>query len=414
MSPARLRLTGALVASVLVSWFLAPAAPALTREPDVYVPNEVVVRLGSAADLGGVAAAYHLDPSPIDQFGSRTIYRLRILDGASPPIRASELLKDPQQRVIDAEPNYLLQAPEGRQEASWAVGGSASGYVAQWAPKAVQLEEAHAISRGAGITVAVLDTGVDATHPALQGRLAPGRDFVDFDGDPSEVGLAELHRGFGHGTHVAGLVALAAPAARIMPVRVIDSDGSGNIWVLAEALAYAVDPDGNPATKDGADVINLSLSTTRRTRLLEELVDEAGRERGRGNARGVVVVAAAGNSGGFAREYPAAEGERGLLAVAASTEADTLASFSTRGLWVHVAAPGEGIISSVPGGMYAGWSGTSMAAALASGQAALVRAAYPGLSARGVVEHVVRTAATMEGPVQRRIDVAKALQTKPR
>jgi subtilisin family serine protease len=77
---------------------------------------------------------------------------------------------------------------------------------------------------------------------------------------------------YGHGTHVAGLVALVAPEARIMPIRVLDVDGYSDVWVIAEALAYAIDPDGDPSTADGANVINLSLSTSYQTDLLAEIV----------------------------------------------------------------------------------------------------------------------------------------------
>ena len=134
------------------------------------------------------------------------------------------------------------------------------------------------INRGIGadgqpVKIAVLDTGVDFSHPALAGHLLPGFDFVDFDNDPSEVGN-QTTGPFGHGTHVAGLIALVAPDAKIIPVRVLDQKGIGNTWVLAEALAYAADPDGNPATHDGADVINLSLSTLRRTRLLRDVLEK--------------------------------------------------------------------------------------------------------------------------------------------
>ena len=146
-----------------------------------------------------------------------------------------------------------------------------SDYATQWAGDYLGLPAAHTIARGAGVRVAVLDTGIDPLHPAFAGRLLDGYDFVDMDNDPSEVGVAGTDPIFGHGTHVAGLVVLAAPDALILPVRVLDRDGAGNIWVLAEALAYAVNPDGDPSTDDGVDVINLSLSTQRRTRLIEEI-----------------------------------------------------------------------------------------------------------------------------------------------
>jgi len=122
------------------------------------------------------------------------------------------------------------------------------------------------------------------------------------------------------------------------------------------------------------------------------------------------VAAASGNSGGNDREYPAADLLPGVLAVAASTETNTLADFSTYGSWVQVAAPGDRILSSVPGGGYATWSGTSMAAPLAAGSAALLRAASPGLRPAEVVTRIITTAAPMAGLVRRRVDAAAALR----
>src|SRR6266540_3126048 len=125
---------------------------------------------------------------------------------------------------------------------------------------------------------------------------------------------------------------------------------------------------------------------------------------------GAIVAAASGNSGGNDREYPAADLLPGVLAVAASTETNTLADFSTYGSWVQVAAPGDRILSSVPGGGYATWSGTSMAAPLAAGSAALLRAASPGLRPAEVVTRIITTAAPMAGLVRRRVDAAAALR----
>jgi len=408
----------------LLAWLAHawPIAPIQAEADDDYVPNEVVIKLSSASVLAAVAADYHLDPAPLSQFGTRPIFRMQITDGAEPPDRAAALQLD--SRVLYAEPNYVSETPESRQRVSWPKGGEEGDYVEQWADEVLRLSEAHTINRGAGVVVAVLDTGVDRHHPALAGRLLAGYDFVDMDSDPSETGVYGQNLAYGHGTHVAGLVALVAPEAQILPIRVLDADGMGNIWVLAEALRYAVDPDNNPATDDGADVINLSLSTTRPTQLLTEIVhlvtcdnddSDDGDDHGDDDdcltpaRRGVVVVAAAGNNASSTPEYPAAEGVPSALAVAASSPADVLANFSNYGGWVHVAAPGEAITSAVPGGGYATWSGTSMAAPFVAGQAALVRAVYPYLPAAAVTEIILETADAISGEVPMRVDVASAV-----
>jgi len=395
------------------------------QSADEYVADEIVIKLFDSADLPAVAGQYNLSLPPLDQFGTRPIYRLRISDGVDPQVKAEQIKPSNgggDARVEFAEPNYLAQTPEGRRGRSrWVIGGDAGTYAAQWTPQKLRLSQAHTISRGAGVVVAVLDTGVDMSHPALAGRLVPGFDFVDFDAIPQEEGSAGVNAGYGHGTHVAGLVALVAPEAQIMPVRVLDRDGVGNIWVLAEGLRYAVDPDGDPNTNDGADVINLSLGTLRRTQLLEQIVAEAAcvndddddddnddDDRCR-TTGGAIVVAAAGNSGDSTPQYPAAEAVEGVVAVAASTRLDTLAGFSTRGSWVRLSAPGDQVISTVPGGAYATWSGTSMAAPHVAGVAALIRAHQPGLNAVDVAQRLITTAQPICAPAPARLDAAAAL-----
>lgn len=411
--PARLWLLVAMLA-------LAAAPIQLEAASSDYLPDELLVFVHDPAELGPVAAAFGLDPQPLDQFGSRPIYRLRIRSGAEPQQLAETIAADP--RVRMAEPNYTAEAPESRRRTSWA-GGDPQGYAEQWAPAVIGLQAAHELTRGAGQTVAVLDTGFELAHPALSGRLRPGYDFVDFDADPSETG-ERTDAGYGHGTHVAGLVALAAPEATILPIRVLDPSGAGNLWVLAEGLAYAVDPDGNPQTADGASVINLSLGTLRRTALLEQLLAEVTCATGADDddddddeqvwptlcrGRGALVVAAAGNDGGETPLYPAAEGVAGLLAVAASDRADNLAGFSNRGPWVQLAAPGEAITSSVPGGGYGAWSGTSMATPLTAGTAALLLASDPQLSAAEAADLLVASAIPLCDGSLGRLDAAAAL-----
>ena len=420
------------VAAAALAGLLTVGAPLSAKggkndDGDAAVPGEVLVQLSSTAALNPLLGRLQL--TLVSQFGARPIYRLKVIGPASVDDTLVAMARDP--AVLVAEPNFIHQSPEARVNAGWAI-GTATAYTAQWAPRALRLPEAHRLSTGAGMRVAVLDTGVDALHPALAGKLVPGFDFVDFDNDPSEVGSPATSTSFGHGTHVAGLVAMAAPAAKIMPLRVLDANGSGNAWVLAEAMLHAIDPDRNPATNDGAHVINMSLGSTRRTHLLDtigrlstcaiapvvllpndELADPGyNGDRDRCNAfGGAVVVVAAGNDGSDAvRQYPAAEGVYGLLSVGASTENRQLAVFSNFGSWVDVAAPGQGITSAIPGGGYATWSGTSMAAPLASGAAALLRAANPGMAPRDVARRLARVSATLcNGARIGQIDAAAAL-----
>ena len=413
-----------LVAALLST--IGTAIHAKAGAGDAEMPGEVLVKLRNTAALGPLLIKYQL--SLMNQFGARPIYRLKVVGPANVDDKIAALRTELD--VLIAEPNLVHRSPEARGNNAWAI-GTPTAYTAQWAPRALRLPEAQHLSTGAGIRVAVLDTGVDSQHPALAGKLLPGFDFVDFDNDPAEVGSHVVNISFGHGTHVAGLVAMVAPGARIMPLRVLDAEGQGNAWVLAEAMLYAIDPDGNPSTNDGAHVINLSLGSTGRTHILDTVaklatcaipavivepaddVSDPGYngDKDRCNSfGGAVIVAAAGNDATDAvLQYPAAEGAYGLIAVAASSANSRLASFSNFGSWVHITAPGDGITSSVPGGGYGTWSGTSMAAPLVAGTAALVRALNPGMKADDVARRVIRISAKLCGTQLRQVDAAAAL-----
>jgi hypothetical protein len=248
-----------------------------------------------------------------------------------------------------------------------------------------------------------------------------GRDFVEDDDDPSEV-LPTCPLGtpnidprrcgpYGHGTHVAGLIALAAPEARIMPLRVLDAQGVGNMWVLAEALRYALDPDGDPSTDDGADVINMSLATVHDSGFLKEILGDVCDTTVPSAHPKVVVVAAAGNGGTATPMYPAAENYDGELSIGASTSDDLLWDKSQRDGRVDLMSPGVGITSSTPGNGTGVWAGTSMAAPLAAGVAALVRASSPQLTADQVKDRIREAAPrpSPEQPVKRRLDAAASV-----
>lgn len=398
-----------------------------------YVQHEVVVKLNRASDLAAIASQYGLNSSPLSQMGDRPVFRLRIANNIPVEQVVSLLQADPLSRVSVAEPNYVISTPvAGR--TPWSLGGSwsigwpwwnsllgARAYGTQWMRQRLDLQAAQSISRGAGVTIAVLDTGIDTVHPLFSGKLLSGYDFVDNDNDPSEVGNA-TNGAFGHGTHVAGIVATVAPDAKIIPIRVLDQNGEGDVWRLARALVYASDPDGDPNTDDGADIINLSLGTTGRTDLIKRLI-AAETEDGTGvedpglphiGYPGIVVVVAAGNTGNGTKIYPAAEHDvPGLIAVGASGLNDTVSDFSTRGEWVELMAPGDRIVSSVPGGRYGIWRGTSMAAPIVSAIAALVRSRYPGLKPNGVFDHIRHTAVSCNGAISRRVDAKRAVTIAP-
>ena len=393
---------------------------------DADMPGEILVKLRRSEALGPLLAAYPV--TLLSRFGARPIYRLKVIGIARVKDVLAQLVLDPE--VMIAETNPTHRSPEARKNVPWAI-GTAWAYMAQWAPQALNLAEAQRRASGEGVRVAVLDTGVDASHPLLAGRLLPGCDFVDGDTNPAEGGSA-ANSAWGHGTHVAGLVAMVAPGARIMPLRVLDADGVGNAWVLAEAMLYALDPDGNPATDDGAHVINLSLGSLARTRLMDSIAllaacapavpDDAIADRSDPGYRddeqrcagsnGAVVVAAAGNDASNSeKQYPAAEGAYGLLSVGASTAAGRLAGFSNFGPWIDLAAPGEGITSAVPGG-WGTWSGTSMAAPLAAGSVALLRSMDLRMAPVDVVKRLKRTSAVLCGTALRQVDAGAAVNNR--
>lgn len=262
-----------------------------------------------------------------------------------------------------AEPNYWVRVPEVEQRSvafvdqrsvAFVDGLSPTDYFGQYAVTLIRAKEAQAITQGEGVTVAVIDTGIDGGHPAIAARrLVSGYDFVDKDGNPAEVagGMA-----YGHGTMVAGIISLVAPRARLMPIRAFDADGIGKISEVATAIRYAA--------RRGADVINMSFGVPGSSvpALLRAAVDYAAR-------RGVVLVASAGNNNTSSPEYPASDDD--ALTVAATDNGDVKAPFSNYGSHIDVSAPGVSIYSAFPGGRFGWGSGTSYAAAFVSGEAAL-------------------------------------------
>ncbi len=254
----------------------------------------------------------------------------------------------------------------------------------QWGLDALHTQEAWRTTKGKGITVAVLDTGVEADHPDLVGNVLPGKDMIGFGARPGDrawarhgTAMAGIIAGHGHGPGNADGVLGIAPEAKILPVRVIleDRDSArtkarttrGN--ALADGIRWAAD--------QGADVINLSLGDDSASAHPEPTEDEAVQY---ALSKGSVVVASAGNGGekGDNISYPAAY--PGVIAVTAVDRYGTRAPFSTRRWYATVSAPGVDVVIADPDHKYyEGW-GTSAASAFVSGAVALVKAAHPGLT----------------------------------
>ncbi|MEU8675768.1 type VII secretion-associated serine protease mycosin [Streptomyces sp. NPDC048560] len=266
----------------------------------------------------------------------------------------------------------------------------------QWGLEALHTERAWQTTKGEGIKVAVLDTGVDAEHPDLAGQVLPGKDLIGFGAERGDRAWAL------HGTAMAGIIAGRgngpgrgsgvlgiAPEAKILPGRVI-LESSDRSRAKARASRGTALSDGiRWATDQGADVINLSLGDDSKSAHPDPSEDAAVQY---ALAKGVSVVASAGNSGekGDRISYPAAY--PGVIAVAAVDKYGTHAAFSTRRWYATVSAPGVDVVVANPDRHYYIEWGTSAAAAFVSGAVALVRAAHPDLTPAQIKKLLADTA----------------------
>ncbi|HVM27653.1 MAG TPA: fibronectin type III domain-containing protein, partial [Mycobacteriales bacterium] len=266
-------------------------------------------------------------------------------------------------------------------------------FPSQWGTVKVGAPDAWDVTIGTASTVvAVLDTGVS---PQSDLRVLPGYDFVNRDADP-----ADDH---GHGTSAASIIAaqfdnglaMSGVCGRcaVLPVKVLGRDGSGSYSAIISGIDYAV--------AQGADVLNLSLTGDVYSSFLADAVANA-------RARGVVVVASAGNAGQTAMTYPA--GLPGVLAVGATDEADRRTSYSNHGSWVTVAAPGRNVaLNHVGDGVW--FTGTSSSAPVVAGVVGLLRSHAPGASGAAVENAVTSSAVPIGSWVKHgRIDAVGALR----
>lgn len=389
-----------------------------------WAQNQLILATTSSDDLPRLASQYNLTVVRTVAGPNGSVYLVSPNDG--PPANLSQLKTDPAVVELESDREVGVHDPPSHAPATPALSKSLAGYLANAAPLSyygalvrsgyvnqpasaiIQMAQAHSsYPLGSGI-VAVIDTGVDPTHPVLANSLVPGYDFIHNRagyaselGDVSQSTVAildqstvaildsknwplvlnqstvaildqstvaildgnHLPKDFGHGTMVSGLIHLVAPQAMIMPLKAFSADGTGMLSDVIRAIYYAAD--------HGAAVINMSFSFSDPSPNLERAIQYA-------ESKGVICVAAVGNSGRETTVYPAAF--RRVIGVASTSDTDQLSAFSNRGDMARLGAPGEGVITLYPGGNYAAVWGTSFSAPLVSGAASLVLGVRSGLT----------------------------------
>lgn len=369
------------------------AVPGLPKPPTDAMPGLLVVRFAPGAAPEARSALLARAGASTD-LAEGDLARVQVPTGTEG--RALALLRAESATCLAADfevPRRDQMVPGSFRPAPRALMQAATDpYLAQaWHFKAIGADAAWSVTRGERrVKVAVLDTGVDLVHPDLQANLdmTNARNLIENNRTPDDD--------FGHGTHVAGLVAAVAgngigacgvaPGVLVTPYRVLGADGTGTSTTTILALDAAV--------AAGCKIVNLSLGSPSRSDVEADAIARA-------QAKGVLIVAAAGNEAadGNYVEYPAAY--PGVLAVGATDRTDARALFSNFGSYVSITAPGVDILSTLPtrfagaGSLYGPYgylSGTSMASPIVAGAAALVASAQPNLTGAQIADRLLSSA----------------------
>ena len=362
--------TRCLLPALLAGIFISAGAQAAPSE-------KVRLLIKPKADMP--EASLHAVLSAHEGEETRTIPGMETRVVEVPRRTADRLLKVLKERreVEYAEPDVIAHALATTNDPYFTNGS-------QWYLSKIQAPAAWDLNTGApSVVVAVLDTGVNASHPDLAGKVLAGRDFAADDSDPTDEN--------GHGTAVAGLIGAATGNGKgmasvawktsILPVRVLGKDGSGSHADIADGIIWATD--------QGADVINMSLGGTGSSSTLQNAINYAW-------SKGVVIVAAAGNNGDSVPCYPAAC--TNVVAVSATDSSDARTSWSNYGSYVDIAAPGANILTLSGASGYAAMDGTSFSSPVTAGVVALMRAANPALSNSNIVNTLLANADDL-GPI---------------
>ncbi len=375
----------AALAAVIASGVCAQA-PQTQRWIVTFDPRaKASVREAALAQLGATVVAHLASDGNTDNEISATVAEFPS-EIEAPPVRGREILAvepDRRWKWIEGRENSFLK-PVFAVEPSLGA-ALVSRPEAPWGVNRVHAPAAWNITQGAGADVAVIDTGIDLAHPDLLDKVDGGYSALTKTENP-----ADYQDDNGHGTHVAGTLAAArdgkgvvgvAPRARLYSVKVLDAEGSGRLSDVIDGILWTA--------KNGAKVANLSLAIPVDSPALHQAIKFA-------RAKGVVLIAASGNSGGPV-EFPAAYPE--VVAVSASDSSDRRALFSSHGREVSFIAPGVDVVSDRLGGGVTAMSGTSMAAPHVSGLAALaVSLGWTGATGPdGVIEQLKKAARPLHG-----------------
>lgn len=357
-------------------------------DDDDIITGEILAELQPGVAPEAIAERYGLEL--LDGVPLLTTWLYRAPDGADVASILVQMESDPD--ISEAESHRETEDPEGGQRTIPDLDRSLgpSDYQGQVAAQTLHTAAAQQVQTGAGVTVAVIDTGFNLNHPTLRPRLINSRrNFAD----GAQTGVTVQANGLDddadgqideskqHATFVAGMVHLAAPDARILAIRALDADGRGSAFGVANAIMAALER--------GADVINLSFGMTHRSRIVEKAVETA-------VDAGAVVVAAAGNQGGTLISFPARMDE--TIAVASVDDSLVRASWSNYGPEVTLSAPGLRLISTHRQAEFARWDGTSFSNGLVAGAAALLLDRYPGLTPVEVADWLRSTAQPDQNP----------------
>jgi subtilisin family serine protease len=344
---------------------LVPRPPDPPKPPVVapsdenrFVPDEIIFEVrntlpqSTVDDIARRNRLTSISSQRLDLIGS-TVVRYRIADGRQVPDVVRALEQDP--RIASAQPNFIYRLAD--EPARNFLAGT------QYAAVKMHLPEAHRISTGQGVVVAVIDSGIDSAHPELAGSIGDAFDVVD--------GVARPHK---HGTAVAGIIGAhanlmgVAPGAKLLAIRAFAGEG-GKLGDgdTTEHIVRSIEW----AHQRGARVVNMSFTGPRDPLLSREL--RAGAE------KGIIFIAAAGNDG-----PNAAAADDNVIAVTASDAADKLYPAANRGPYICLAAPGVNVLVTAPSGGYEFRSGTSLAAAHVTGAVALLLQSRPDLGPKAM------------------------------